>query len=99
MSKLTLVPISGSGNRVFVKVDTEAVKQSQGGIFMVQDTKEHKPNEGMVTHVSAEDINGKAPTVAVGDRILFSEFAGLETNFRGETFLVMKEVDIQAIIK
>ena len=36
--------------------------------------------------------------VKVGDRVLFSSYAGTEVKYQGEEFLIMSENDILAII-
>lgn len=109
MSKTKLFPIAGSGNRVFVDPIAEAVYQSSGGILITKAVNrttneghtidDTRPNQGIVFAVSEEDNNGVKPKVKVGDKILYSPFSGQTQKFEDKEFLVLKEVDIQAIIQ
>lgn len=96
MSKFKLTPIAGTNNRVFVTLNKEE-KVSKGGIIMIQ-KEDSTPKEGTVIAVSERDNNGKEPNVKVGDYILFSQYAGTESEYEGDEFLSMKETDIFAVV-
>ena len=39
-----------------------------------------------------------APTVKVGDKVLFDKYAGTEVKYDGQTYLVLHEKDLVAVI-
>ena len=87
------------GDRVLVK-RIEAEEKTKGGIVL-PDTAKEKPKEGRVEAVGEGKMldNGKraTPQVKVGDRVLFSSYAGTEVKVDGEDFLIMREEDILAV--
>lgn len=89
------------GDRVLVK-RLEAEEKTRGGIIL-PDTAKEKPKEGRVMAVGSGRLldNGQrlAPQVKVGDRVIFSSYAGTEVKVDGEEYLIMREEDIQAIIE
>ena len=81
----------------------EAVERTKGGIVL-PDTAKEKPQEGKVVAVGKGKVldNGsvQALEVKVGDRVLYGKYSGSEiTTKEGEELLIMREVDILAIIK
>jgi len=90
------------GDRVVIK-PLEAEEKTKGGIVL-PDTAKEKPQEGKVLAVGKGRIleNGSIQPleVKVGDRVLYSKYAGTEvTTKEGEELLIIKEEDILAIIK
>ena len=87
-------------DRVLVKRLAEEEK-TKGGIIIPDSAKE-TPAEGKVVAVGAgkKDDSGKLiPTeVKVGDRILFSKYAGTEVKIEGEEHLIMSEDDILGVV-
>ena len=87
------------GDRVLVK-RIEAEEMTKGGIVL-PDTAKEKPKEGEIVAVGEGKMldNGKraTPQVNVGDRILFTSYAGTEVKIEGEDYLIMREEDILAI--
>ena len=88
------------GDRVLVK-RAEAEERTAGGILLPESAKD-KPKEGTVISIGEGKTldNGERSTfsVSVGDRILFSSYAGTEVKYGGEEFLIMREEDILGII-
>ena len=88
------------GDRIVIKV-IEDNEQTTGGIFIPDNAKE-KPQKGEVVAVGAGKVydNGQrvAPEVAVGDKVMFSKYAGTEVKIDGVDHLVISERDILAII-
>ena len=87
-------------NRVVVKpLETEEVKK--GGII-IPDTAKEKPQEGKVVAVGPgqmSDTGKRVPLeVKKGDRILFGKYSGTEVTIDGNTYLIMRESDILAVI-
>src|SRR5262249_14099979 len=88
------------GDRVLVE-RVEAEDRTAGGILLPESAKE-KPKEGRVISIGEGRLldDGKRSTfsVKVGDRILFSSYAGTEIKYGGEEYLIMKEEDILGVI-
>lgn len=80
----------------------EEEQRTEAGII-IPDTAKEKPIMGKVLAVGDGRIldNGqKQPlTVKVGDKILFSKYAGTEIKIKGEEYLIMREDDVLAIIE
>lgn len=79
----------------------EAESTTKGGIVL-PDTAKEKPREGKVLAVGDGKLleNGKRAEhqVKVGDRVLFTSYAGTEIKIEGEEYLLMDESDILAVI-
>lgn len=88
------------GDRVVIKV-LEAEEKTKSGIIL-PDTAKEKPQEGEIKAVGAGRVldNGQrvAPDVKVGDRVIFSKYAGTEVKFDGEEYLILAERDILAVL-
>ena len=89
------------GDRIVVKV-LEREEKTKGGPFL-PDTAKEKPTEGEVVAVGTGKIldNGQKQPVElkVGDRIIFSKYAGTEVKLDGEDFVIFSERDVLAIIE
>ena len=87
-------------DRIIVK-RTEEEEKTKGGII-IPDTAKEKPAEGKVIAVGEGRIKKdgtKIPLdVKVGDRILFSKYAGTEVKIDGEEHLMVREDDILAVV-
>ncbi len=88
-------------DRVLVKRIEEETK-TKGGII-IPDTAKEKPIKGEVIAVGEGRIldNGqKVPvSVKVGDKVIFSKYAGTEIKIEGEEHLIMREDDILGVIE
>ena len=94
---MTLVPL---GDRVVLK-QMEAEETTKSGIVLPGQTKE-KPQQAEVVAVGPGGmVDGKEVTmlVSVGDKVIYSKYAGTEVELDGEEYLVVKQNDILAIIK
>ena len=95
---MKIVPLH---DKVLVK-RVEEVNKTAGGIIIPDNAKE-KPSEGVVEAIGngfrAEDGKIIPMSVKVGDKVLFSKWAGTEVKFDGEPHLIMKESDILAIVE
>jgi chaperonin GroES len=87
------------GNRVLVKRSEKAT--SKGGILL-PDSAQEKPREGTIVSVGPgkRNENGQieAMSVSVGDRVLFSSYAGTEVKNIDEEYLILSEDDILGIL-
>src|SRR6056297_1581178 len=89
------------GDRIVVKVVTQEEK-TKGGIVL-PDTAKEKPQEGEVVAVGSGKVleNGqKLPLeVKVGNKIIFSKYAGTEVKVEGEELVIFSERDVLAIVQ
>ncbi len=89
------------GDRVFVKVSPQEEKTS-GGILL-PDTAKEKPQVGEVAAVGPgkrnEDGSHAEPEVKVGDKVLYSKYAGTDIKLGGEDYVLLSEKDILAIVE
>ncbi|BAD74533.1 chaperonin (GroES protein) [Geobacillus kaustophilus HTA426] len=89
------------GDRIVIEV-VETEEKTASGIVL-PDTAKEKPQEGRVVAVGAGRVldNGQriAPEVEVGDRIIFSKYAGTEVKYDGKEYLILRESDILAVIR
>ncbi|ADL07060.1 co-chaperone GroES [Thermosediminibacter oceani] len=88
------------GDRIVIKV-LEKEEKTKGGIVL-PDTAKEKPQKGEVIAVgTGEIIDGKRVPleVKVGDKIIFSKYAGTEVKFDDEEYLILRQSDVLAIIE
>lgn len=75
---------------------------SKGGIVL-PDSAKNRPFEGEVlalgTGAKLEDGSRVKFEVAVGDKVLFSSYAGTEVKIDGEDRLLISEQDILAVVR
>ncbi|MFO7310820.1 MAG: co-chaperone GroES [Bacillota bacterium] len=88
-------------DRVIVQPLKEEEK-TPGGIYL-PDTAKEKPQQGKVVAVGPGRVNDKGQkiemTVKVGDRVVYSKYAGTEVEVGGEEYLILSEADILAIVQ
>mgnify|MGYP003574842602 FL=1 len=79
----------------------EAAEVTKGGIVLPDAAKE-KPREGKIIALgdgARLDDGGRAEfQVKVGDRVIFSSYAGTEIKVGGEDFLILGEDDVLAVV-
>lgn len=94
---MKLVPL---GDRVVLK-QIEAEETTKSGIVLPGQNKE-KPQQAEVVAVGPGGIvDGKEVTmlVSVGDRVIYSKYAGTEVEIDKEEYLIVKQNDILAVMK
>ena len=88
------------GERIVIK-PTEQEAQTRGGILL-PDTAKEKPQEGEVIAVGpgrASDDGSRIPMeLTVGDKVIYSKYAGTEYEDGDEEYLIMRESDVLAKI-
>jgi chaperonin GroES len=88
------------GNHIVVK-RMEAERKTAGGI-VVPDSAQEKPQQGRVLSVGdgPKLKSGKhvGSQVQEGDRVLFSQYSGMEVEVDGERLLIMSEEDLLAVM-
>lgn len=83
-------------DRVLVEIDVEESKTA-GGILL-PDTAQKKSQKGTVIAIGSGKVldNGERLPfeVAVGDRVLFAKYSGVDIEEGGKKFLLLSERDI-----
>lgn len=103
MSALTIpaTALKPLGDRILVKIVAKEEKTA-GGIFL-PDTAKEKSQVGEVTAIGAGARNDKGDRlpleVKVGDRVMYSKYAGNEIKIDGVDYLLLAEKDILAIVE
>jgi len=88
------------GDRVVIK-RLEAIETTKSGIVLAGTAKE-KPQEAEVVAVGPGGIvDGKEVRMElkVGDKVLFSKYAGTEVKMDGEEYTILKQDDILAVVE
>ena len=97
---LSVSTVKPLGDRVFVKV-SESEEKTAGGILL-PDTAKEKPQVGEVVQVGPgkrnDDGSRQAPEVGVGDKVLYSKYAGTDIKLGGDEYVLLTEKDILAIV-
>lgn len=88
------------GDRVVVKPLAQEEKTKSG--IVLPDTAKEKPQQGEVLAVGSgrtlENGQKVALEVKVGDKVIFSKYAGTEIKIDGQEVIILNERDIHAII-
>jgi chaperonin GroES len=96
-----VVSLKPLGDRVVLKL-AEAEEKTKGGIVL-PDTAKEKPQEGEVVAVGSGKVleNGQrvALDVKVGDKVIFSRYAGTEVKDGEDKLMIVNERDIIAVVE
>ena len=82
-------------DRVLVK-PASAEKKTVSGIIIPDSAKE-KPLKGEIIAVG-EGTKDEEMVVKAGDTVLYGKYAGTEIEWNGDSYLIMRQSDILAII-
>ena len=94
---MTLVPL---GDRVVLK-QVEAEETTKSGIVLPGQAQE-KPQQAEVVAVGPGGVvDGKEVTmqVAVGQKVIYSKYAGTEVKLDGEEYIIVRQNDILAVVE
>jgi chaperonin GroES len=93
----TVTPLA---DRVFVKI-APSEEKTAGGILLPDNAKE-KPQVGEVVAAGPgkrnDDGSRSALDVKVGDKVLYSKYAGTDIKLAGEEYVLLSEKDILATV-
>jgi chaperonin GroES len=95
-SKLKIQPL---GDRVVVR-PLEETEEMRGGLY-IPDTAKEKPLQGEVVAVGPGrfEKGERVPMeVEVGNKVLYSKYAGTDVRIGDEEYLIVKESDVLAIV-
>lgn len=97
---LTVSTVKPLGERVFVKVSASEEKTA-GGILL-PDTAKEKPQIGEIVSVGPgkrnDDGSRAEMEVKVGDKVLYSKYAGTDVRLGSEDYVLLSEKDILAVV-
>lgn len=87
-------------DRILVKRLASEEKTASG--IIIPDNAKEKPMEGQVIAVGngkvTDDGKLRKPDVKVGDRVLFSKYAGSEVKVDGVEHLILREDDLLGVL-
>ena len=86
-------------DRVIIKA--LPMEEKTKSVIIMPDTAKEKPQEGEVVAVGPGKVEkGEriAMDVKVGDRVIYSKYAGTEVKYDGVEYLILKELDVLAIV-
>ena len=97
---LAVSTVKPLGDRVFVKVSASEEKTA-GGILL-PDTAKEKPQIGEIVAVGPgkrnDDGSRAEVEVKVGDKVLYSKYAGTDVKLGSEDYVLLSEKDILAVV-
>jgi chaperonin GroES len=99
MATKSTVKVSPLADRVVVK-PLEETEQMRGGLY-IPDTAKEKPQQGEVVAAGPGrfEKDKRVPMeVKVGDKILYGKYSGTEVTLESDTYLILRETDILAIV-
>jgi len=94
---MKLVPL---GDKIVLK-QLEAEETTKSGIVLPGQAQE-KPQQAEVIAVGPGGmVDGKEVKmeVAVGDKVIYSKYAGTDVELDGEEYIIVKQNDILAVVK
>ena len=87
-------------DRVVVR-PLEDDEQMRGGLY-IPDTAKEKPQQGEIMAVGPGKVSDQgsriAPDVKAGDKVLYGKYSGTEVTVDGESYLILRESDVLAIL-
>lgn len=97
---LSVSTVKPLGERVFIKVSASEEKTA-GGLYL-PDTAKEKPQVGEVVAVGdgkvKDDGSRQALDVKVGDKVLYSKYAGTDVKLGTDDYVLLSEKDILAVV-
>ena len=99
MATATEIKVKPLADRVVVKPleDTETMR---GGLY-IPDTAKEKPTQGEIVAVGPGrfEKGERIPMdLKVGDKVLYGKYSGTEVTVDGETYLILRESDVLAVV-
>ncbi|NLW22637.1 MAG: co-chaperone GroES [Tissierellia bacterium] len=87
------------GDRVVIKI-VEAEEKTKSGIVLPSTAKE-QPQMAEVIAIGPDILNDekKKDQIKVGDKVIFSKYAGTEVKIDGEEYTILKLNDILAVVE
>ncbi|HCF30634.1 MAG TPA: co-chaperone GroES [Leptolyngbyaceae cyanobacterium] len=97
---LSVSTVKPLGDRVFVKVSASEEKTA-GGLYL-PDTAKEKPQVGEIVATGPgrrnDDGSRQEMEIKVGDKVLYSKYAGTDIKLGTEEYVLLSEKDILAVV-
>lgn len=97
---LSVSTVKPLGDRVFVKVSASEEKTA-GGLYL-PDTAKEKPQVGEVVALGPgrrnDDGSRQELEIKVGDKVLYSKYAGTDIKLGIDEYVLLSEKDILAVV-
>ena len=77
---------------------TPAPAEEKVGGIIIPDTAKEKPLHGKVVAVG-NGTKDEEMILKEGDEVLYGKYSGTELEFDGETYLIMRQSDVLAVVK
>ena len=94
---MKLIPLF---DRVVIRPEVQTTTTKSG--IVLPSTSQERPQMGIVIAIGSGmdiDANNVGMQVRVGDKVLFNKFAGSEIKIEEETLLVLRQIDLIAIME
>lgn len=94
---MTMKPL---GDRVVIK-NLEAQETTKGGIILTNSAKEKPVMAEVVAVGPGGNVDGKEVTmqVTVGQKVIYSKYAGTEVKLDGEEYIILRQGDLLAVVE
>ena len=94
---MTMKPL---GDRVVIK-NMEAEETTRGGIILTNSAKEKPVMAEIVAVGPGGNVDGKEVTmqVSVGQKVIYSKYAGTEIKLDGVEYIIVRQSDILAVVE
>ena len=94
---MTMKPL---GDRVVIK-NLEAEETTRGGIILTNSAKEKPVMAEVVAVGPGGNVDGKEVVmqVEVGQKVIYSKYAGTEIKLDGQEYIILRQGDLLAIIE
>ena len=100
MATANAAKIKPLADRVVVRA-LEDTEEMRGGLY-IPDTAKEKPQQGEIIAVGPGRLSDEGKRIAMelgeGDRVLYGKYSGTEVTVDGETYLILREADVLAVI-
>ena len=100
MATATEIKVKPLADRVVVKASEEA-ETMRGGLY-IPDTAKEKPQQGEVVAVGPGKLSDEGKRIEmelkVGDKVLYGKYSGTEVTVDAESYLILRESDVLAIV-
>jgi len=81
---------------------SEEMESMRGGLY-IPDTAKEKPQQGEIIAVGPGRVSDQGerlvPDVKAGDKVLYGKYSGTEVTVDGESYLILREPDVLAVLK
>ena len=94
---MTMKPL---GDRVVIK-NIEAQETTKGGIILTNSAKEKPVMAEVVAVGPGGNVDGKEITmqVSVGQKVIYSKYAGTEVKLDGQEYIILRQGDLLAVVE